>query len=149
MLKEIVEKNQRRIEKDIEQIEGIKCIDFIDIFPESEEHRKQLDEEVSKISKLIDTTEKGNFYLLNTPIKTKWGDLKFLKIRFFDETRLAYEAAPDFAVENWNALREKVEKDKRFSYIKRPEWEAVELKTADSLAYFLNPLVSEVYGINN
>lgn len=147
MLSQIIAKNEKRIEKDIKEIEDIRCIDFIDIFPESEEHRKQLDEEVSKISKLIDSTEKGNFYLLNTPIQTKWGDLKFLKIRFFDESRLAYEAAPDFAVANWEKLKQKVNTDDRFSYINRPKWEAIEFKTENSLVYFLNPLVTSVYGI--
>ena len=40
----------------------------------------------------------------------------------------------------------KVGKDKRYSYIKRPEWDAIEFKTDDTLIYFLNPLASEVYG---
>lgn len=147
MLEDIIKKNQSRIEEDIKQIEGIQQIDFIDIFPKSEEHRKMLDEEVSKISKLIDSTEKGNFYLLNNPIETKWGLLKFLKIRFFDESRLKYEAAPDFAVEDWNKLKQQVEIDKRFSFISRPNWDAIEFKTENSLVYFLNPLVTTVYGI--
>lgn len=147
MLEDIIKKNQNRIEEDIKQIEGIQYIDFIDIFPESEEHRKILDEEVSKISKLIDSTEKGNFYLLNESIETKWGKLKFLKIRFFDESRLGYEAAPDFAVKDWNKLKQKVETDKRFSYISRTNWDAIEFKTENSLIYFLNPLVTSVYGI--
>lgn len=147
MLKQIIDKNLKRISMDIEEIEGVEYIDFIDIFPESEEHRKMLDEEVNKISILIDSTEKGNFYLLNEPIETKWGKLKFLKIRFFDESRLGYEAAPDFAVKDWQALKNKAEKDKRFSFISRPNWDAIELKTKDSLIYFLNPLVTTVYQI--
>lgn len=147
MLEDIIKKNQSRIEEDIKQIERIQQIDFIDIFPKSEEHRKMLDEEVSKISKLIDSTEKGNFYLLNNPIETKWGLLKFLKIRFFDESRLKYEAAPDFAVEDWNKLKQQVEIDKRFSFISRPNWDAIEFKTENSLVYFLNPLVTSIYGI--
>ena len=40
----------------------------------------------------------------------------------------------------------KVGKDKRYSYIKRPEWDAIEFKTENTLIYFLNPLASEVYG---
>ena len=35
MLKEIIEKNLHRIEKDLLQIEGLQSIDFIDIFPTS------------------------------------------------------------------------------------------------------------------
>jgi hypothetical protein len=147
MLEDIIKRNQSRIEEDIKQIEGIQHIDFIDVFPKSEEHRKMLDEEVSKISILIDSTERGNFYLLNESIKTKWGLLKFLKIRFFDESRLKYEAAPDFAVKDWSKLRQQVEIDKRFSFISRPNWDAIEFKTENSLMYFLNPLVTSIYGI--
>lgn len=147
MLEDIIKKNQIRIEEDIRQIEGIQQIDFIDIFPESEEHRKMLDKEANKIGKLIDSTEKGKFYLLNDPIETKWGLLKFIKIRFFDESRLNYEAAPDFAVKDWNKLKQQVEIDKRFSFISRPNWDAIEFKTENSLVYFLNPLVTTVYGI--
>lgn len=64
-----------------------------------------------------------------------------------NESRLAYEAAPDFAVSNWDALKQKAQTDERFSYISREKWNAVEFKTQNCLAYFLNPLVSEVYGI--
>lgn len=147
MLENIIKNVENTMEEDIKQIEGIENIDFIDIFPKSEEHRRQLDEEISKISKLIDSTEKGNFYLLNQGIKTKWGELKFLKIRFLDESRLFYEAAPDFAVKDWDSLKEKTKTDERFSYISREKWNAIEFKTEKSLVYFLNPLVSKVYGI--
>ncbi len=147
MLEDIIKKNEDRIAEDVKEIEGIEKIDFIDIFPKSEEHRKSLEEEVIQISRLIDSTEKGDFYLLNEPIQTKWGNLKFLKIRFFDENKLQYEAAPDFVVNDWNKLKQKVETDERFSYMNREKWEAIEFKTQNCLAYFLNPLVSEVYGI--
>lgn len=147
MLKDIIEKNQSRILNDLKEINGIKNIDFIDIFPKSEEHRKELDEEVIKISTLIDSTEKGNFYLLNEPILTYWGELKFLKIRFFDETRLEYEAAPDFEIEDWNRLKRIAQEDNRFKFIERAKWKAIEFKTNNCLVYFLNPLVTTVYGI--
>lgn len=146
MFKEIIEKNLNRIKKDLYEIEGLQGIDFIDIFPVSEEHRIELDNEVSKISKLLKETERGNIYLLNQPIKTNYGELKYLKIRYFDETRLNWEAAADFVVRDRNSLMNKVGKDKRYSYIKRLEWDAIEFKTENTLIYFLNPLASEVYG---
>lgn len=146
MLKEIIEKNLHRIENDLLQIEGLQSIDFIDIFPTSEEHKKQLDNEVSKISKLLKETERGNVYLLNEPIKTKYGELRYIKIRYYDETRLNWEAAADFVVNDRNILMNKVGKDERYSYIKRTEWDAIEFKTNDTLIYFLNPLASKVYG---
>lgn len=146
MLQEIINKNLSRIEKDLLEIEGIQNIDFIDIFPTSEEHRVELDKEVSKISKLLKETERGNIYLLNQPVKTNYGELKYLKIRYFDETRLNWEAAADFVVKDRNVLMNKVGKDTRYSYINRPEWDAIEFKTENTLIYFLKPLASEVYG---
>ncbi len=148
MIKEIIEKNLKRIEKDLKEIEGLQKIDFIDIFPTSENHKIVLDEEISKISKIVKKTERGNVYFLNKPIETKYGKLEYVKIRIFDETRLNWEAAADFVVENRDILKKKVGTDKRYSYIKRPEWDAVEFKTKDTLVYFLNPLASKVYGRN-
>ena len=110
MLYEIIDKNLKRIEPDLKEIEGLKSIDFIDIFPVSEEHKNQLDDEISKISTLLKETDRGNVYLLNEPIKTKYGDLRCIKIRFFDESRLNWEAAADFVVEDRNILLNKVEK---------------------------------------
>ena len=146
MFKEIIEKNLNRIEKDLLEIEGLENIDFIDIFPTSEEHKRELEDEISKISKLLKETERGNVYLLNQPIKTKYGELRHIKIRYFDETRLNWEAAADFVAKDRNTLMNKIGKDTRYSYIKRTEWDAIEFKTDNTLIYFLNPLASEVYG---
>ena len=135
MLKEIIETTLNRIENDLVEIEGLQSIDFIDVFPKSEEHKIQLDNEISKISKLLQKTERGNVYLLTEPIKTKYGELKYLKIRYFDETRLNWEAAADFVVKDRNILINKVGEDKRYSYIERLEWDAVEFKTENTLSY--------------
>lgn len=148
MLNEIVNKNLNRIETDLSEIVGLQSIDFLDVFPVSEEHKIKLDEELSRISVLLRETERGNVYCLNAPIKTKYGDLKYIKIRFFDESRLNWEAAADFVVEDRNVLLNQVGKDVRYKYIERPEWDAVEFKTDNTLIYFLNPLASEVYGKN-
>ncbi len=61
MFKEIIEKNLSRIENELSEIEGLQSIDFIDIFPTSEEHKKQLDNEVSKISKLLNKQKEEMF----------------------------------------------------------------------------------------
>lgn len=146
MLYEIIERTLKRIEPDLNEIEDLQNIDFIDIFPTSEEHKIQLDQELSPISTLLEKTERGNIYSLHEAISTKYGKLKYIKIRFFDESRLNWEAAADFVVKDRNILLDKVGKDERFSYIERPEWDAVEFKTDNTLIYFLNPLASEVYG---
>lgn len=64
---------------------------------------------------------------------------------FFDKSRLSWEAAADFKVVDRQTLLNRIGRDDRFSYIERPNWTAVEFKTADTLIYFLEPLASEVY----
>ena len=145
MIEEIIQKNLKRIEKDLNEIKDIQNIDFIDLFPISEEHRKILDEEAIKIGMIIEKTERGNVYLLNTPLDTEYGKLSLVKVRFFDETRINWEAAADFVVKDRKVLEDKVGKDPRFKYIVRPDWDAIEFKTKDTLIYFLNPLASDVY----
>lgn len=145
MLFDIIEKNLSRVENDLNEIEGLRNIDFIDIFPVSEEHKLQLENEMKDIANLEVKTERGNVYTLIKPLDTKYGKLKWIKIRYFDESRLNWEAATDFMVDDRNILLNKIDKDKRFTYIKRDEWDAVEFKTDNTLIYFLNPLASEVY----
>lgn len=145
MLFDIIAKNLNRIEQDLQEIKGLKNIDFIDIFPTSKEHKLQLENEINSIANLEVKTERGNIYTLIKPLDTKYGKLKWIKIRYFDESRLNWEAAADFVVDNRNILLNKVGKDKRFTYIKRDEWDAVEFKTDNTLIYFLDPLASEVY----
>ena len=137
MLKEIIKQNLSRIESDLTEIDDIEYIDFIDIFPRSEEHKIELENEISKISLLVQKTERGNVYLLNNPIKTKYGMLRYIKIRIFDESRLNWEAAADFIVKDRAVLMKKVGKDKRFSYIEREEWNAIEFKTNNQACFKL------------
>lgn len=145
MIKEIIKKNLKRIENDLKEINNIQKIDFIDIFPTSEKHRQELDNEAQNIATIVEKTERGNVYLLNKPIITKYGELSLFKVRFYDETRINWEAAADFVVKDRKLLEDKVGKDSRFKYIKRPDWDAIEFKTQDTLIYFLNPLASEVF----
>lgn len=145
MIFDIIEKNLNRIEKNLNEIEGLKGIDFIDIFPISENHKLQLENEMKDIANLELKTERGNIYTFMKPLDTKFGKLKWIKIRYFDESRLNWEAAADFIMDDRNILLNKIGKDKRFTYIQRDEWDAVEFKTDNTLIYFLNPLASEVY----
>ena len=78
MLEEIINKNLNRIEKDLLEIKDLQTIDFLDIFPKSEEHRRILDEEISKIAMLLEKTERGNVYALNSPIETKYGKIIYI-----------------------------------------------------------------------
>jgi len=146
MIEEIIRLNEKRIAPEVSKFKDIVRIDFIDIFPTSNKHKEELDREASDIAKIIDITDKGTFYLIDKPIITKWGNLRFLKIRYFDETRLNWEAAPDFKVVDWDKFKFE---NKNFKTISREKWEALEYKSDDALIYFLNPLVTEVYDVEN
>lgn len=50
-------------------------------------------------------------------------------------------------IEDWKILKSNVLKDKRFTFIHREKWDAIEFKTENSLVYFLNPLVTKIYDI--
>ena len=125
----------------------IKCIDFIDVFPVSEEHKTILDSEALKIATIIEKSNRGNFYLLNEPIKTKFGEVKIFKVRIFDKTRMNWVAAPDFATTDYNKFFELYKNDERFNYIEKPTYKGLEFKTHSSLIYFLDELTTDYYNI--
>ena len=146
-IKEIINQCEVDIEKDIKCLEFIKCIDFIDIFPISDEHKALLDKEALDIATIIDKTERGNFYVFNEPIATRFGQIKICKIRKFDETRLNWVAAPDFATTNYDKFLELYKNDARFKYIEKPTYKGLEFKTDKSLIYFLDELTTDYYNI--
>lgn len=68
---EIIKYNLARIAQDLKEIPGLISIDFMDIFPMSEDHRKALDEEMKTRAVVLQVTERGNVYVLNTPLASK------------------------------------------------------------------------------
>lgn len=135
------------IREDVESLKGILGIDFLDIFPKSVEHKELLDKEALKISKMIDETSRGNFYVLNKPIKTIFGLLKIIKIRVYDESRLNWVAAPDFAIVSYSEFEKHYKNDDRFTYIEKPVYKGLEFKTDKSLIYFLDELTTDYYKV--
>ena len=146
-ISEIINQCVKNITKDIKSLQYVKEIDFIDIFPRSIKHKNILDEEALKIAKIIEKTDRGNFYVFTTPIPTKFGCLKIIKIRKFDETRLPWVAAPDFSMTDYDMFLNKYKFDKRFAYIERPTYKGLEFKTKDSLIYFLDVPTTTYYNI--
>lgn len=144
---EIINDTIIKLKIDIKELSGVTTIDFLDIFPRSEEHKKILDKEALLLGKIIDKTERGNFYVFNTPIKTSFGDLQIIKIRKFDETRLPWLSAPDFNVEDYNKFINKYKNDKRFTYIDKPTYKGLEFKTKNNLIYFLDEPTTVYYGL--
>lgn len=68
------------ISKDIE-------LDFMDIFPKSQIERTEIEIELRQKAKCIEKEEKGEYYLLNTPINTILGVLRVVKLRIFDNKK--------------------------------------------------------------
>ena len=146
-INEIINECMEDVSNDIKSLEMVEKIDFLDIFPKSVEHKKLLDNEAVKIARVVDKTERGNFYVFHKPIKTKYGQLKIIKIRKFDETRLPWVAAPDFSTTDYNKFLSKYKNDDRFTYIERPTYKGLEFKTNKSLIYFLDELTTDYYGV--
>lgn len=144
---ETIEECLSNITFDLSSLKYVTSLDFVDIFPKSDEHKELLDKEALKIAKVIESTNRGNFYLFNTPLKTKYGDLKIFKIRKYDETRLNYPAAPDFNMTDYNTFLKYYINDDRFTYIKRPTYCGLEFKTKDSLIYFLDVPTTTYFNI--
>ena len=79
-------------------------MDYVEIFPRSEEDRVLLNDEAIKIGNIIEKNERGTTYRLNKPISTELGNIELLKIRKFDETRLSWLGAGDFIVNDLNLI---------------------------------------------
>ena len=137
-ISEIINHTIDSISNDIHHLTGVTSIDFLDIFPRSEEHKKMLDTEALNLGYIIEQTSRGNFYVFHNPIKTKFGELKIIKIRIYDETRLPWLGAPDFNVLNYDIFKNTYINDKRFTYIEKPTYKGLEFKTKYSLIYFLD-----------
>ena len=137
-INEIINKTINLISDDVSRLNGVTTIDFLDIFPRSEDHKKMLDTEALNLGYIIEETSRGNFYVFHSPIKTKFGELKIIKIRIYDETRLPWLGAPDFNVSNYDLFKNIYINDERFTYIEKPTYKGLEFKTKYSLIYFLD-----------
>lgn len=134
-------------EKDISSLKFIEGVDFVDIFPRTIEHKILLDEEAKKIARVIEKTERGDFYVFHTPLNTQFGPLKIIKVRKFDETRLPWLAAPDFRVTDYASFFKTYKNDSRFSVVQKPTYSGLEFKTPNSLIYFLDEPTTHYYNL--
>ena len=135
--------------KDIKSFPEIKCMDFVDIFPRNEEDRALLNDEAIKIGNIIEKNERGTTYHLNKLIPTELGNIKLFKIRKFDGTRLLWLGAGDFIVNDFDKFKNKYQNAKNCKYVEAPTYNAIEIKTNNTLAYAMDIPTSEYYKINN
>lgn len=138
MIEQTIQKIVELCKKDIFKFKEIECMDYVDIFPTSENHRLKLNEEAYKLGKIIEQTDRGVTYYLSKPIKTELGDISLFKIRKFDETRLNWLGAGDFVVKDFNSFKEKYQNYKNCKYVEAPTYNAIEIKTKNTLAYVMD-----------
>lgn len=131
-----------------EQIQEELILDYVDIFPKSEEERISLQEVLNKLGSEICKTKTGPTYLLSKPLPTKFGPLKLVRVRIYDKQK-KQKGAPDFEVKNYKKFKEKYLKKQCFHLIERPKYEMIELnvKNSNVLIYFPNETLSESLGL--
>ena len=101
MIEKLIIDKINKIENNINSINCDKNIDCVTIFPKSVEDYELLNDELLKLGSIIDKMKSGNLYYLNDYINTKYCELKFIKIRVYDEDYVKYGLSIDFVVDNY------------------------------------------------
>lgn len=119
-------------------------LDYVDIFPKSENEKVELSKEINKLGKQISATKTGPIYLLDKPIQTNYGILRLARVRIYDSQK-TQRGAPDFKVKDYAKFKEKYSGKEYFHLIDRKEYEMLELdiKNSNVLIYFPNETLSE------
>ena len=114
-------------------------LDYLDIFPKSEEELGHLSGVAETIGQEINkelALKKGRTFLLSEPIRFSSGDLHLIKIRKYDPTR-PQRGAPDFVIKNYIDFKNRyIRSSGDFTLMLRKEnYEMIELKGIDVLVY--------------
>ncbi len=134
IIKKIIDSYNNKL---ILEIDPNIAIDFIDIFPISHAERKKIELNIKENSKIIEKDNKGEFYLLNDPISTIYGELRVIKLRIFDENKKE-RGTIDFKCNDYNSIKEII-KDRENVYIIHREWdELIEIPIQDNYIYISN-----------
>ena len=123
-------------------------VNYACIFSQSEKEYRDLEQEISKMGKVVQETKMGNVYLLTEPIETVAGPVRIIKIRKPDPTRPERGDA-DFTVSDYRKFKREYLHTPGFSLMERPEMEMIELvnQQFDVRAYFSHPILAEVLKI--
>ena len=106
-INQLIKDELDRIKEDTDNIKEEKAIDCVTIFSGSEDDYLNLNNELNN-NRLIDKMSSGNLYYLNEPIKTKYGDLLFIKIRKHDNNYNNYKISVDFTVKDYDSYKNKI-----------------------------------------
>ncbi len=134
IIKEIIDSYNNKL---ILEIDPDIAIDFIDIFPISYAERERIELDIRESSKIIEKDNKGEFYLLNEPISTIYGELRVVKLRIFDEHKKK-RGTMDFKCNDYNSIKAII-KDRENVYIIHREFdELIEIPIQDNYIYISN-----------
>ena len=124
-------------------------IDWVAVFSQNAPEYESFLKETKSMGKIVEKTPTGPIFKLDSPIKTKAGELFIIKIRKPDKTR-PQKGDADFRIDNYKEFKEKYFSDKHFSLIERKDYQMLELKDSDFdvLVYFSNPPISKVLGLS-
>ncbi|MCH8821864.1 hypothetical protein IID23_05100 [Patescibacteria group bacterium] len=124
-------------------------IDWVAVFAQNGQEYESFLKETRSMGKIVKDTSTGPIFKLDSPIKTKAGELFIIKIRKPDKTR-PQRGDADFRIDNYKEFKEKYFSDKHFSLIERKDYQMLELKDSDFdvLVYFSNPPISKVLGLS-
>ncbi len=135
IIKEIIDSYDNS--KLFSELDNIIEIDFADIFPKSEMERKEISTFLNENAKLMEKDNKGEFYLLNDPVETKYGILEIVKLRIFDEHKKK-RGTMDFKCNDYNSIKAII-KDRENVYIIHREFdELIEIPIQDNYIYISN-----------
>ena len=146
-IENIVKSVATKSKKDISIFKEIKQMDFVDIFPRSEVERIKLNNDAIKLGVVIEKTDRGVVYKLNNPIKTILGEILLVKIRKYDSSRLSWEGAGDFIVDDFEKFKEKHKDSPNCKFVVGQTYTAIEIKTENSLSYVMDIPTSQFYKV--
>lgn len=120
-------------------------VDYVAIFSKNDEEYKNLEQIAQTLGVQVDNEniKTGKTFLLNNPIETLAGELKFIKIRLLDATR-PQRGAPDFKIPNYERFKERyLQTSGNFTLMIRKNYEMIEIKGVDVLVYIPSNTFSE------
>jgi hypothetical protein len=121
-------------------------VNYACIFSHNLDEYRDLYDAVKKMGMVAKSTETGDLFKLNPPIKTCVGDLLILKVRKPDASK-PQKGDADFNVDNYDEFKKRNMGRKNFSLITRQGFEMIEINDPreDVLVYFSSiPVIKQL-----
>ncbi|HCR41963.1 TPA: hypothetical protein DIV45_01190 [Patescibacteria group bacterium] len=142
IVKKIVQEAQIIKDKHTDEVGAV--VNYACIFAQSQTEYNEMETTLKEWGKAVHETKTGFVYKI-PPLETSAGELRLLKLRKPDSSRLERGDA-DFTVSNYPEFKEKYLDKPGFGIIERSEMEIMELKDSDFniLVYFSYPTLEKV-----